>query len=478
MHWCRGCCESLDEAVDCVHTVLCDVLFASISIPALIKWLSIWPCMSGLCRMMLIHNLLPRVLAYLYTAGDGEEDHNKNDLADELLGLMDVDAWHRQERRRTLKCVRWIQNPPTVVFIMVYLVACGPVMRLHYTLFKYASQPALAGERAYVFDLCSKDSVAIKVLTDLSDLLRNRGGHWTNLEKLIGPMNGWTDVVLGKAKRVVTILTSGVYRRLVFPYFTWPYLLVPCADPQAPMNTKIDNSRRLHHVNTCCLDSASLRVRQLSGSAEGVLAARFVAFLHALFNNIVLATSFLECCFAHFKQWMLRANHPMSVSLLQAKHVNSTSKRKLTELRNQLHQQWENPVGEQGATERMKAATKLTRPVWARKRGDSGRQNARHAFMGACIAEKSGGVDELDDLDSTNAFKEASDQWAVASPKAKAASKRQAQQRNALSTAIRRDRLLQVEAPTFDASENPSPWGLGEGHPEFTLHPAKVEQEM
>ena len=80
---------------------------------------------------------------------------------------------------------------------MIYLVACGPVMRLHYALFKYASQPALAGERSYVFDLCSKDSVAIKVLTDLSDMLRNRGGHWTILEKLICPMNGWTDVVLG-----------------------------------------------------------------------------------------------------------------------------------------------------------------------------------------------------------------------------------------------------------------------------------------
>ncbi len=79
--------------------------------------------MAVLCRMMLIHHLLPRVLAYLY--------NNKNDLADELLGLMDADAWHRQERRRTLKCVCWIQNPLTVVFIMIYLVACGPVMRLH-----------------------------------------------------------------------------------------------------------------------------------------------------------------------------------------------------------------------------------------------------------------------------------------------------------------------------------------------------------
>ena len=67
--------------------------------------------MSDLCRMMLIHNLLPRVLAYLCTAGDGEEDHNKNDLADELLGLMDADAWHRQERRRTLKCVRFHSEP-------------------------------------------------------------------------------------------------------------------------------------------------------------------------------------------------------------------------------------------------------------------------------------------------------------------------------------------------------------------------------
>ncbi len=58
---------------------------------------------------------------------------------------------------------------------MFFLHVAGPVMKLHYTLFKHAQQsPFLSSERNFVFDLCNcRCSVAARILEDLTCMIRS-----------------------------------------------------------------------------------------------------------------------------------------------------------------------------------------------------------------------------------------------------------------------------------------------------------------
>ena len=80
-----------------MHAAMCEVFVASMVVPALITWLGIWPCMGDLGRVMLVHNVLPRVLRLTYAGTIAGIEASSEFNADEFVGLVDQGAWHRQE---------------------------------------------------------------------------------------------------------------------------------------------------------------------------------------------------------------------------------------------------------------------------------------------------------------------------------------------------------------------------------------------
>jgi len=106
----------------------------------------------------------------------------------ELLGASK--DWHRQERRRAAKVLRWVEGKATHAKSMLFAHLVSPVLKLHYTLFKYAQTSPLAHKKSYLFNLCdTRLSVCNRFLGELSGLLFNSAetGPWAPLVYSLGP---------------------------------------------------------------------------------------------------------------------------------------------------------------------------------------------------------------------------------------------------------------------------------------------------
>ena len=185
-HWCRGCCQSEEQVVDLVFRSVLDVTFHTVAAPCLVKWLSLWPLISDLTVMASFHSVFMEGLRYAIDACHTEKDQEGEDALSEMSEAElvathptdDKSTWHKQERRRCLKIVRFFETPGTLFKMMCYLHITGPVMRLHYTLFKYATVSPVDGSRqskSYLYNLCDvKRSVAVDILVQLTGMLRSR----------------------------------------------------------------------------------------------------------------------------------------------------------------------------------------------------------------------------------------------------------------------------------------------------------------
>ena len=104
--------------------------------------------------------------------------------------------------------------------------------------------------------------------------------------------------------------------------------LVPLADPDLPRIEKAPIATALFAASHKVLDSGvSQKIRHLAGTADALLEPEWQEFLFNAFNKVVLSTAFIECLFAHFKQWVGRSPKPINTALLDAKHVTASFKR-------------------------------------------------------------------------------------------------------------------------------------------------------
>ena len=156
IHWCHGCCSSFEDAVDHVQSMLDAVCFRMLKVPSSNKWLSMWPLVADLCLMAAFHKVFK--VAFQDAVGI-VTSQNEDDLSDfsetELLGMpLEGDEWHKQEKRRALKAFRWIECRATFPKLMLFSHTVGPVMKLHYTLFKYAQLAPQGSQKSLLFQLC------------------------------------------------------------------------------------------------------------------------------------------------------------------------------------------------------------------------------------------------------------------------------------------------------------------------------------
>ena len=72
----------------------------------------------------------------------------------EVLGNQkdDHSTWHKQERRRSLKALTWVEAKTTMPNQLLFSHTLGPVMKLHHTLFKYAQLSPEGNAKSYLFD--------------------------------------------------------------------------------------------------------------------------------------------------------------------------------------------------------------------------------------------------------------------------------------------------------------------------------------
>ena len=245
---------------------------------------------------------------------------------DEKLAAPSKNAWHKQERRRALKVLRWFEDSATPWKLVAFLRLAEPIMGLHYSLFKHAQvSPSSvdSGCKSMIFDFCKPvHSPGLGVLDSLLEAFQME--HMGLLTSTFGPFRSWPWELKELMHGCGLELVGQVWRRLVYHFQEWPWPLVRVADPDVEDAHKIDTCRALFSAPEACLDVGfSLKVKRLAQQPEALMSVDWQRFLFVSFNAVVVSTAFVECLFAHFKQWLTPIPKPMSVSLLQAKHFVS-----------------------------------------------------------------------------------------------------------------------------------------------------------
>ena len=109
----------------------------------------------------------------------------------DLLWVPTDKAWHKEDSRRAMKVMRWIEDKIVFHVDLMFLFLVGPVMKLHYTLFKYAQVAPSRLNKSYIFNLCDvRVSVATRILGELTEMLVERA-PWRSLEHRAGDMLSW-----------------------------------------------------------------------------------------------------------------------------------------------------------------------------------------------------------------------------------------------------------------------------------------------
>ena len=174
------------------------------------------------------------------------------------------------------------------------------------------------------------------------------------------------------------------------------------------------------------LDCNSQKIRRKAGNPEALLNPWGQNFLVHLFNKVILSTAFVECLFAHFKQWCIRSPKPLSAALLQAAHVTSVMQRANADKRQRADDSSGRPLKRQrvmlqqgitghelettlsappDASRKVKQHSKRTRPGWIVREGEASKTNCRHVWICQFIGDKAEVGRQRD------AFREAVKQW-------------------------------------------------------------------
>ena len=140
-----------------MFSILCAVTFLVLPDFSSTRWLSLWSLLCDMTVMCSFHNVFIYAIRYaLDLAMDENGQHGDlSEISDaELRRLPQVDpkAWSKQEGRRALKVLRWIESPGTLHHILLWLHVAQPVMHLHASLL---SIPLLLERRSRICSLCA-----------------------------------------------------------------------------------------------------------------------------------------------------------------------------------------------------------------------------------------------------------------------------------------------------------------------------------
>jgi hypothetical protein len=317
--------QHIDEVVEEIAKLILLVGFHHLEEPSDNKWLSVWPVNSAIYMMMSFHCLFIFALRYACKVeGDEEEQLARALVFDEgeLVGSTSSEAWHRMERRRELKALAWAERESSFLAVALFAYVADYAMRLHYTFFRYGKIQDSVTTNNLLYKLCDETSPAQQMIARLWDLLKE-APSWGVLEMQFGPFSSWSPARRSLAKTTVVSLIGELERRLVAPFRQAPFShWVPLANPEKTGDEKLTVARALFDAPEATLDANSLRLRRSVGSPESLVDDPFwQTFIYHCMKLVGLSSSFVECLFAHYRQWMAPSSRPLSMELLGAKHM-------------------------------------------------------------------------------------------------------------------------------------------------------------
>ena len=452
---------SQDAVVDEIYRLLMLVAFHNLEEPAANKWLSVWPVVGSVGMMQSFHHVFLFALRYACQLQGDEADQLQAAMAysdDELVGSLSKEAWHRRERRRQLKALAWAETKHAQFCLALFAFVGSHGMNLHFAFFKHCQTNAFGNDRGFIFKLCGPNSPVAEAIAKLWALLQN-DAPWAPMESLFGPLGTWRADWRAIAVDLVKMLIAGLERRLVGPLNDPPFKYwVPIADPDSPQELKLKVATQLFEADEKTLDESSIKLRRRTRLPATLLDPFWQAFMFHAMNKIGLSSAFVECLFAHFKQWQAGIPRPIGPALLISKHIAHEFKVVGERKRKREH----------GDSEEERRKVYPRRPARVIKRGDCGMTNARHVYVGQVVRGRQFGVLPQE------AFKEAVAAWRVAPEDDRAKARSQAIVRNSVARTLKHNALQNVCEPVEDFV---SLWNIGRGSP-FPLHPEAVDKVL
>ena len=253
--------------------------------------------------------------------------------ANECGMAADGRAFERQEQVRHRKMWTWLSSPQTRSILLVWLSVSGPLMGLHYYLFKHGPHRLDQDAPGAFFSLCLlHQSRAVQLFSLLARSFSTQASAYHEVWRLalafLGEKSLWSPELVEAAEGHILHTMGQLFSRFILRLHGWPYRLAGLLDDKATMAEKRQLATEFFHARTCCLDQGfSLRLRKLLIHPEQLLQPWLLRFLRAVFHRGLASTTYLENSFAHARQFLAKSWRAPSMHTLVQSHLIQSMKR-------------------------------------------------------------------------------------------------------------------------------------------------------
>eukprot|EP00435_Cladocopium_sp_Y103_P063735 s662_g25.t1 len=281
-------------------------------------------------------------------------------------------AWRRLARRRQKKAAHFLQDRHCQWMTLLWAVLTSPVMVVHYKLFKrgtwFNERPELSeggSAAASTFRAAAWDA-----FLQIGDFLLQQDAvqvpAWIPLVGMYGSVLSWSQDRLRAVRRCIVTLLGQLWRKLLAPWQKYPWKLVDMMQD----HLREGRARLFFSERTCVLDCFSFKLRSFLESVEKMLEPASLEFLQAVFDRVVLTSTFIERAFARLNRWCEKKGPKPQLSTLAAKHATYHFKN--------ITEQWRDKARKKGLIP--KKRSNKCRPGWSHGVRKGRAVNGLHMF--------------------------------------------------------------------------------------------------
>ena len=305
-----------------------------VSEPAANKYTKVDPVMRKLALAANFFGLLRRAFARKFKEeGNVEADHSDISV-DAAIGAPTnaTSHWRKVTHIKLNRSYSFLKQRASEYLPLVWLCVCSCVMTVHYTLFKHGTwfshRPPT--ERCNVFDFCSdgeRNPVSVALSTLAAMLLNPECAGRRPLALLFlkfgDKFADWPRHVHEYLAGSLCIAFSVVWRKLVYHFQQYPWLLAPAFDLRRAESDRRATLQRFVDAEDCCLDKGLCApLRALRVSMDDLLGGSVLHdFLVALFERVVVTSTQVELLFASLSKFTATAHGGAGMPTLAAKYT-------------------------------------------------------------------------------------------------------------------------------------------------------------
>ena len=285
------------------------------------------------------------------------------------------------------KVFDFLSNPASKYLPLVWLVVCGPIMVIHYFLFKHGTwYNRRNGNRCNIFDFCGSFErnpvcaclcqIAVMLMDPLCGgapglkLLRLRFGS---------DMRQWPRRLLAALTVALCLAFCILWRKLFHAFDCYPWRLAAAFDMHRSREERRKTIEEFLDANMCCLDLGLGQVLRVHAPCiDNYFDTVLEEFLRTLFERVVVTSTQVELQFSKLTLWTMGrgSGRTMGLPCLAARAKNTSYKNAV--------EQWRR------ALPGFERKNNLCRPDWTKCENTGSRTSYLHLYSRDLLAEMEG----------------------------------------------------------------------------------------